>query len=256
MSLYEIFERYTNPLKETMQQIMDPVKAILFDMDGPLCHLFASFPASEVAHTLKLSLKQFDCLPEEAILEDDPFEVLRSFERTWPKTFRHEVQLSIWEQKLTSMEIYAALEAPPTAFVDQLLPALQENNIDMAIVTNNNTEAARNFLRTNEWHGFFGSAVFGRLNSDFRNLKPNPKVLQDAMQHLKMKPTQCLMIGDSVTDYQAAKASGVPFLGYSNTFSGAKRLFDAGAENVISDYVPLLSLYVEFIENDFGFMYK
>src|SRR4051812_5757326 len=78
MSLAEEFDRYTNPSKETIQEIMKPVKAILFDMDGPLCRLFGSYPAFEVTHELKLDLWKKGHLPEEALLEDDFFEVLRS----------------------------------------------------------------------------------------------------------------------------------------------------------------------------------
>lgn len=249
MSLPEEFERYCFPPKETLQSVMEPVKAILFDMDGPLCHLFGSYPASEVTHNLKLELNTLKKLPEEAMLEDDFFKVLWAVERTGEPMY-------YWEQALTELEKDAALSAPPAPFIEQLFPVLEENLIGRAIVTNNNTEAAYQFLRKNKLEHLFGKHVFGRCRPDFRELKPNPLFLNNAMRSLQVDPAECLMIGDSVTDYQAAKAAHVPFLGYSHTFSGAKKLLDAGAENVIPDYAPLLELYVEYVENDFRYMYR
>jgi HAD superfamily hydrolase (TIGR01549 family) len=250
MSLSEEFDRYANPSKETLQRIMEPVKAILFDMDGPLCHLFGSYPASEVTHYLKLELRMDELLPEEVMLEDDFFVVLRSVERTF------EVPMHYWESVLTRYEMEATMEAPLAPFLDQLLPVLRKNNIARAIVTNNNTKAAHNFLRINQLEKFFGPHVFGRRCSDFRKLKPNPQCLRDAMRSLELDPTECLMIGDSPTDYQAAEAARVPFLGYSRTFQGAKKLLDAGAKIVIPDYAPLLKLYVDYVEHDNGFMFE
>jgi HAD superfamily hydrolase (TIGR01549 family) len=250
MSLSEEFDRYANPSKEALQRIMEPVKAILFDMDGPLCHLFGSYPAFELTHYLKLELRNHKLLPEEVMLEDDFFVVLRSVERTY------EVRMEYWESVLTRYEVEATIEAPLAPFLDQLLLVLLERNIARAIVTNNNTRAAHKFLRVNHLEKFFGCHVFGRRCSDFSKLKPNPRCLHDAMRSLKLDPTECLMIGDSTTDYQAAEAARVPFLGYSRTFQGAKKLLDAGAEIVIPDYAPLLKLYVDYVENDYGFMYR
>ena len=249
MSLSEEFIRYIYPSKKALEKLLDSIEAFLFDMDGPLCNLFGSYPAPEVAHKLKQNLLKMNRLPEEALLEDDPFEVLRCVDRTWPEP--NGQALAGFESDLTNLEIDAASEAPPTFFVDQLLPILKENDKLMAIVTNNGTRAAHHVVKVNKWQKFFGNAVFGRNGSDFRQLKPNPKCLLDAMLFLKLEPAQCLMIGDSPTDYQAAQAAGVRFLGLADTFQKAKKLYDAGAEIVIQDYVPLLRLYVDFVEHDF-----
>jgi phosphoglycolate phosphatase-like HAD superfamily hydrolase len=237
MSLSEEFDRYIDPPKETLQRIMQQVKAILFDMDGPLCHLFRTYPASDATHNIKLELRKSQKLPEAVMLEDDFFELLRSVESI-------QESMDHWEGLLTELEMKAALDALPVPLVQRLLSILEKKHIARAIVTNNSTGAAYNFLSNNQLDHFFGNHVFGRNSPDFQQLKPNPQCLHEAMQSLKIAPAACLMIGDSVTDYQAAEAAQVPFLGYSHTFSGAKKLLDAGVEMVIPDYAPLLRLFV------------
>ncbi|CAM5333157.1 HAD superfamily hydrolase (TIGR01509 family) OS=Streptomyces albaduncus OX=68172 GN=FHS32_004053 PE=4 SV=1 [Streptomyces griseoloalbus] len=41
------------------------------------------------------------------------------------------------------------------------------------------------------------------------------------------------MIGDTPSDYQAARAAGVPFLGYARNERKNKVLRDAGAETIV-----------------------
>lgn len=42
--------------------------------------------------------------------------------------------------------------------------------------------------------------------------KPKPGLLIEICQHLNLKPEECLFVGDSFRDYEAAKAINMPFI--------------------------------------------
>jgi phosphoglycolate phosphatase-like HAD superfamily hydrolase len=53
-----------------LEQVLTSVDAVLFDFDGPLCDVFAGFPAWQVAQQLQEMIgTQYDT--------DDPLEILR-----------------------------------------------------------------------------------------------------------------------------------------------------------------------------------
>lgn len=53
-------------------------------------------------------------------------------------------------------------------------------------------------------------------SQDVSSPKPAPDMLLLALEKLNKKPQNCLFIGDSELDKQAAAAAGVPFAGYGN----------------------------------------
>ncbi|MXQ53956.1 HAD hydrolase-like protein [Shimazuella sp. KC615] len=62
------------------------------------------------------------------------------------------------------------------------------------------------------------------------------------MDVLGANPEKCPMVGDSVSDFEAAKAAGVPFLRYTYTPDRAVLLYQAGADIVINTFGPWLQL--------------
>lgn len=55
-------------------------------------------------------------------------------------------------------------------------------------------------------------------------------------------PATALMIGDTPSDLLAARAAGVPFLGYARTERKGELLRDAGATVVVDSLEPVLRL--------------
>lgn len=55
-------------------------------------------------------------------------------------------------------------------------------------------------------------------------------------------PSAALMIGDTPSDLLAARAAGVPFLGYARNERKAKLLRDEGAETIVNSLQPVLEL--------------
>ncbi|WP_405063829.1 HAD hydrolase-like protein [Kribbella sp. NBC_01505] len=64
-------------------------------------------------------------------------------------------------------------------------------------------------------------------------MKPNPHLINRAAQALGVSPKACTLIGDQITDIQAAQASGAASIGYANKPGKPNALRAAGADLII-----------------------
>jgi HAD superfamily hydrolase (TIGR01509 family) len=71
--------------------------------------------------------------------------------------------------------------------------------------------------------------------------KPDPDVIETALERLGFAPAECPMVGDTVYDAQASRAAGVPFLGVLTGGTSASDLLQAGAVGVWPDIAHLLA---------------
>jgi HAD superfamily hydrolase (TIGR01509 family) len=69
--------------------------------------------------------------------------------------------------------------------------------------------------------------------NDVRKGKPYPDQLLLASRKLRVKPSECLIIGDSIYDALAAKRAKMDFVGVSTGETSARELRKAGALNVL-----------------------
>ncbi len=80
--------------------------------------------------------------------------------------------------------------------------------------------------------------------------KPSPDVYKFAAEQMNKNPASCLVIEDSQTGIYAAKAAGMRVVGVTVTAGNppevAKKLYDAGAENVFDSAGALQNFIGEF----------
>jgi len=83
----------------------------------------------------------------------------------------------------------------------------------------------------------------GRMFSadDVARPKPAPDLFLHAAASLGVSPAQCLVIEDTATGIQAARAAGMQAWGYT-AMTPAERLRDAGAHGIFSDMRELLAV--------------
>jgi phosphoglycolate phosphatase len=81
--------------------------------------------------------------------------------------------------------------------------------------------------------------VAARTSHDPNLLKPSPYLLNQAIVALGVVPTDCVLVGDSVTDMQAAQLAGVLRVGYANKLGKSADLSRAGAQDVITSWPRL-----------------
>lgn len=125
----------------------------------------------------------------------------------------------------------------PTHFVmvqgcQDMLPALARR-YPLAVVTMREREDAAAFMAEYGLNGLF-SAIVSR--DDVSRLKPHPMPLLKAAGELGVPPEQCVMVGDTTVDMQAAKAAGALAVGVlcgfgdENDLRGADLVLESTAQ--------------------------
>jgi beta-phosphoglucomutase-like phosphatase (HAD superfamily) len=66
-------------------------------------------------------------------------------------------------------------------------------------------------------------------------MKPNPCAVIQAAEQLDVPPAACVLIGDSLTDIQAAHAAEATAIGYANKPRKREAFTEAGAEAITED---------------------
>ncbi|MFB6839534.1 HAD family hydrolase [Streptomyces sp. NPDC056361] len=204
--------------------------AILFDFDGPICHVFQGLPAPDVAKDLSALLATL--APELAYAAhatDDPM-VVHQLAREGGQDV-----LAAVEAALTGAEIQAVgVAGPPTEGAVEAMVAARDSGRRVAIVSNNSADCVRAYLSAQGLSGTV-EAVVGRpaLRPDL--MKPSPHPLLEAATILGVSPERSALVGDSVTDIEAAQAAGAGSIGFANKLGKEAALAAAGAVAVVTD---------------------
>ena len=197
--------------------------ALLMDFDGPVCKLFAGYPASEIADQLRrsLSITGPDVPPG-----PNPLKVL-----LWVSEHRPEL-LDRAEELLIAGELAAVGSASPTPHAASVFVAAQSRGIPMAVASNNAPEAVLRYLSL---HGLtpYVIDVSGRTRGHPERMKPDPDSLLRAASALGIPATACLLVGDAPSDMEAARKAGSRRIGYAKTTDRASALVEAGAQSIV-----------------------
>lgn len=149
----------------------------------------------------------------------------------------------VLERELTSRTIQAfAGELRATAGVRAILDSL---TVPRAVASNSRHERVIAALSATGLLGYFSSRI---ISADrVARPKPAPDVYLAAAHLLRCRPEQCLAIEDSPSGIRAARAAGMRAVGYCGAGHAnagrADQLRDAGAEQVIVDWVELPEIF-------------
>ncbi|MEU8674320.1 HAD family hydrolase [Streptomyces sp. NPDC048560] len=221
-----------------LRGLLATAQCVLFDFDGPLCPLFARHPAEGVAERLAARMRELGAGPSEETGRDvgrDPLAVLRSAAARGASA----AAMRELERFLSTEECEAAAKAEPTPFVLPLIRRLADSDHRMAVTTNNSPAAVIRFLEVWGVAGLPEKHIHGRTLDPGR-LKPDPDCLHRALDSTGTAAADALMIGDSPDDVHAARAAGVPFLGYATDAEKYGKLRAAGAQVVLGSLKTLL----------------
>lgn len=233
---------HTEPVAAETEQLgslIAPVRYVLWDLDGPMCRLFAGYPADGIAHELVELIDRLgmgSLLTEEERSGTDPHFVLPGVHR------RHRGSDLVFELEawLTRRELEAVPRALPTPYADPLIRTWSALGARFAITTNNSALAATAYIESRRLTDCF-PYVYGRTqNLDL--MKPNPYCLEQAVKAMGATPSATLMIGDSPTDLEAAQRAGVSFLGYACNERKDRLLREAGATSIVGSLEEVLKL--------------
>ncbi|MEU8482162.1 HAD family phosphatase [Streptomyces sp. NPDC048641] len=223
---------------ESLRGLIQRARFVLFDFDGPICRLFAGHSAARVAVEQVRWLEERGLrglLTEEERAEPDPHAVLRAVDRRRPGS---DLVVEL-EERLTQQELTAVASAWPTQYADPLIRTWSAVGAQLAITTNNSPSAASRYLATRDLADCFGPHVYGRTQ-DLHLLKPHPHCVLRALGAMGATPEASLLLGDAPSDFEAATAAGIPFLGYARNERKAKALREAGAELLVESLEPVV----------------
>ncbi|MFG2638123.1 HAD family hydrolase [Streptomyces sp. NPDC048362] len=202
-------------------------QGVFFDFDGPVCEVFAGIPASEVAASLVDVMREFNPTLSEEMEGMDFMDALRISPRAGSDA------LSAVEDRLLEAEMAAVKVAgEPTPGAVASLEAAKASGRSVAIVSNNSAECVRDFLARHDLIPLVQEIV-GRSAYKPHRMKPSPYSLLVAAARLGVSPERCTLVGDSVSDVEAAIAAAAKSIGYANRAGKNQSLAKAGANAVI-----------------------
>lgn len=227
---------------ENLRDLITPVRFVLWDLDGPMCRLFAGHPAHQVARDLVQLVEGRGLgglLTGEERNTHDPHLVLRGVNVRHPGS---DLILEL-EEWLTRRELAAVPTAYPTAHADPLIRTWA-SRARFAITTNNSALVAARYIESRDLTDCF-PYIYGRTRR-IDLMKPDPHCLLQALNAMGADPSVSLMIGDAPSDFEAAQKARVPFLGYARNEGKLQSFLRAGVEraHIVSSLVQVKDVLV------------
>ena len=127
--------------------------------------------------------------------------------------------------------------------VKEFLRWCKEQNISMAVCTNKQEHLAIDLLKKIEIYHYF-EYVAGSNTFDY--CKPDPRHITNVIEILNGNINKSLMIGDSETDANAAKAASVPVILLENGYT-EKNTNEIYHDHLIKDFIgveKIVSMYL------------
>jgi phosphoglycolate phosphatase len=217
-------------------RLLADTRCVMFDFDGPLADLFAQHTAPDVAVVLRERVASWEApssgTPAPTSVSD-PFQVLLDVATAYRGRPEYQYRVAELDKLLREQEAKAAETAVPTPHVDDAIRALVNRGIVLSVTTNNSSGAVSQYLERQGLAECFGGRVHGRQHGRPELMKPDPAVLREALRWAEFPPESCLMIGDSPSDFTAAEAIGVAFLGYAKNSRKRRLLEQVGVRNIV-----------------------
>ncbi|WFE57321.1 HAD family hydrolase [Micromonospora sp. WMMD712] len=207
-----------------LASLVGRARVLLLDFDGPVCAVFARHPASAVADELRRLLAGRGVpLPPGIRHEPDPLAVLR-----FTATLGRPAVVRLVDEALTRAEVTAARTAAPTPYGREAIVAAHRAGRRVAVVSNNSAACVRAYLDARGLTSYVHPVV-GRPEGAPGRMKPDPYPVLAALREWDAEPADCVLVGDSATDVEAAHAAGVAAIGYANKPGKRARLATADA---------------------------
>ncbi|WP_200306699.1 HAD family hydrolase [Streptomyces adelaidensis] len=228
-----------------LRTLLGETRAVLFDFDGPICDLFGGRSTAPIAQEIKaMARREWSVLDHVVEACEDSHGLLRILSEMLDRRGDSSLDptaLSTANDIVMRYEYDAVDSAVPAPGIHTLLDTLLGLGKRLVIVTNNAEGPVLRFL---ELHGMSGKfeVVCGRDPHEPRHMKPDPHLLHRALWSLgRMSPRDAVMVGDQLTDLQAARSAGVGFLGYSTDDEQSGNLSREGAHCVVHSHTQLVA---------------
>lgn len=208
-------------MTDTAAGLVDQARAVLLDFDGPVTRLMPPPANAQAADAARAPLAERE-LPPEVATTTDHLAVLRWVGAHDPN------QLAAVEQACMNAEVAAARVSEPTLGSLEFLAWCKQADKPVVIVSNNAGDAVATFLRRFDVTGLVRGIV-GRHPGRPELLKPHPSLVLAALDLAQVTAVDAVLVGDSVTDVEAAHATQLKAIGFAKSRARGQELEDAGA---------------------------
>ena len=127
--------------------------------------------------------------------------------------------------------------------VKEFLKWCKNENISMAVCTNKTEHLAVDLLKKIGIYDYF-EYVAGHNTFDY--CKPDPRHLTNIIEILNGDIKKCLMIGDSETDANAAKAASIPIILLENGYT-EKNTTEIHHNHLIKDFIGVEKIVYKYL---------
>ena len=138
-----------------------------------------------------------------------------------------------------------AVESKPVNGVLEFLNWAKKNNISMGVCTNKQEYLSVNLLKQLKIYDYF-EYIAGSDTFDY--CKPDPRHLTNVIEIMQGDIKKSLMIGDSETDAESAKAAGIPFILLEDGYT-EKKVSEIYHDYLIKDFVNIEQLVSKYLNH-------
>lgn len=213
---------------------MKPYELVIFDWDGTLMDSISKIVTcmQQMAQSLSIST------PTELAIRD----VIGLSMEEALKTLYPRLPAVDFEPMISSYkEHYLTLNTTPSPLFDGselLLNQLRESDYRLAVATGKGRNGLNRVLtETGLGHHFESSRC-----ADESKSKPNPDMIHELLDELKVKPNRAIMVGDSLHDLNMANNAGIDSVGVSYGAHTESKLLLAKPKAIIHRPIDLLNV--------------
>ena len=206
-------------------------KAILFDVDGTI------LPFDGVVKHLQEACRHFGVrvpTKREVLKYTIGYKITESIPKLIPETKGFIKEFSEYYRDAYNNDTKSI---KPFPYVRRIFKLVKKKKMKIGIVTTKSTKQA---LVTLKYYKLPYDVVIG--HDDVKKRKPNPEPVLKACRLLKVKPEDCMFVGDHPFDMQAAKRAGCLPVAVLVGWGNIKNMKEAGAEYIIKDLRSLIKL--------------
>ena len=129
--------------------------------------------------------------------------------------------------------------------VSEFLNWANKNNISMAVCTNKQEHLAVDLLKQIKIYDYF-EYVAGSNTFDY--CKPDPRHLTNVIEIMQGDIKKSLMIGDSETDAESAKAAGVPFILLEDGYT-EKKVSEIYHDYLVKNFINIEQIVSKYLNH-------
>jgi HAD superfamily hydrolase (TIGR01509 family) len=199
-------------------------KAIFFDIDGTI------LPFEGVIRKLQETCKHFGTriLTKKEIMERTiGYKIEESIPKLMPETKKFIKEFADYYRKIYNVDVKSI---KPFPYAKGVFKFIKKNKIKIGIITTKSRIQAEVTLK--HYKLPYDTLVGG---NDVKKRKPDPEPVLKACENLKIRPKDCIFVGDHPFDMQAAKSAGCLAAGVLTGWGNRKNLKKAGADYIIKD---------------------